>query len=271
MRAAAEEKLHLRNDLRDALDNGGLTLVYQPQIVDGGRCFAAEALLRWHHPARGEVEPVTFLPVAETAGLGDRIDEFVLSTAAATLRAWHDIPAMRDLELAVNISPHQLSNAGFVTMVSDALARAGADPSKLTLELTEHVMLHNIAEVGRSMGKLKEMGVKFALDDFGTGYSSLTYLKRLPIDTLKIDRSFISDLEANRNDRAIVQTILNIAQSLEVKVVAEGVETELQVAILRDLGCRAYQGYLYGRPMRHEAFLTFLAPPEMSGDAPAMA
>ena len=271
MRAAAEEKLHLRNDLRDALDNGGLTLVYQPQVVDGGRCFAAEALLRWHHPARGEVEPVTFLPVAETAGLGDRIDEFVLKTAAATLKAWREMPATRDLELAVNISPHQLSNAGFVTMVADALARAGADPSKLTLELTEHVMLHDIAEVGRSMGKLKEMGVKFALDDFGTGYSSLTYLKRLPIDTLKIDRSFISDLEANRNDRAIVQTILNIAESLEVKVVAEGVETELQVAILHDLGCRAYQGYFYGRPMRHEAFLAFLAPPDLSGSAPAMA
>jgi EAL domain-containing protein (putative c-di-GMP-specific phosphodiesterase class I) len=195
----------------------------------------------------------------------------VLNTAAATLKAWQEMPATRGLELAVNISPHQLSNAGFVTMVADALARAGADPSKLTLELTEHVMLHDIAEVSRSMGKLKEMGVKFALDDFGTGYSSLTYLKRLPIDTLKIDRSFISDLEANRNDRAIVQTILNIAASLEVKVVAEGVETEAQVAILRDLGCRAYQGYFYGRPMRHEAFLAFLAPPELWDSAPATA
>ena len=262
MQVAVEEKLHLRNDLRDALENKGLVLVYQPQVVDGGSCFAAEALLRWPHPVRGEIEPGTFLPLAEANGLAEMIDEFVLDTACATLRRWQDRPETRDLGLAVNITPHQLGRDGFVTTVSDALARAGADPARLTLELTEHVMLHDVDEVGRSMRKLKDMGVKFALDDFGTGYSSLAYLKQLPIDTLKIDRSFVSDLENNKSDQVIVQTILNIAQSLQVEVIAEGVETELQAALLRQLGCHAYQGFLFARPMAHEDFLTFIAAQE---------
>ena len=262
MQVAVEEKLHLRNDLRDALENKGLVLVYQPQVVDGGSCFAAEALLRWPHPVRGEIEPGTFLPLAEANGLAEMIDEFVLDTACATLRRWQDRPETRDLGLAVNITPHQLGRDGFVTTVSDALARAGADPARLTLELTEHVMLHDVDEVGRSMRKLKDMGVKFALDDFDTGYSSLAYLKQLPIDTLKIDRSFVSDLENNKSDQVIVQTILNIAQSLQVEVIAEGVETELQAALLRQLGCHAYQGFLFARPMAHEDFLTFIAAQE---------
>ena len=265
MQIALEEKLNLRNDLRDAIGNGELRLVYQPQVVDGGRCFAAEALLRWSHPARGEIEPGVFLPLAEANGLAEAIDEFVLKSACATLRTWQERPETRDLGLAVNVSPRQIARGGFVTTVTNALERAGADPSRLTLELTEHVMLHDVAEVDRSMRRLKAMGVKFALDDFGTGYSSLTYLRRLPIDMLKIDRSFVSDLENNKSDRIIVQTIVNIALGLGVEIIAEGVETEMQAALLRQLGCHAYQGFLFARPMSPAAFLSFIAAQNVPG------
>ena len=257
MQAEFEERVTLRRELREAIEKGELTLLYQPQVDDERRCLGAEALLRWRHPVRGEIKPLAFLGIAEPSGLGAMIDAFVLRTACATLRSWQDNPATRGLGLSVNITAHQLSRPEFIATVAEALREAGAEPTLLTLELTEHVMLDDVVEVARAMSALKAMGVKLALDDFGTGYSSLTYLRQLPLDLVKIDRSFVRDLESNASDRAIVQTILDLAQNLKLSVVAEGVETERQLLLLRQLGCRAFQGFLFARPMPNDAFVAF--------------
>ncbi len=261
MQVALEERLQLRNQLREAIGKDELLLVYQPQVDGSRRCFAAEALVRWRHPERGLIEPATFLPLVDQPSLAAAIDAFVLRTACAALRAWRDRAETARIGVSVNISAHQLSRPEFVATVGAALLEADADPSLLTLELTEHVMLDNVVEVSRSMAQLKGMGVKLALDDFGTGYSSLSYLKLLPFDILKIDRSFVRDLETDPSDRAIVQTILNIAESLKVSVIAEGVETERQMLLLRQLGCHAYQGYYFARPMSADEFRRYAAEP----------
>jgi EAL domain-containing protein (putative c-di-GMP-specific phosphodiesterase class I) len=176
---------------------------------------------------------------------------------------------MQGLRLAVNIGAEQVNHKGFAATLASALRSSGADPARLTIELTEHVMLKDIDEVSAIMQGLKDLGIKFALDDFGTGYSSLSYLKRLPIDTLKIDRSFIYDLENDPSDRAIVQTILNIARNLKVSVIAEGVETEVQSLMLRQLGCHAYQGYLFGMPMPLDEFEAWFAKGRAECDGPS--
>jgi diguanylate cyclase (GGDEF)-like protein/PAS domain S-box-containing protein len=258
MLAALEEKVALTADLRDSLDRGGLTLLYQPQIRSDGHCFGAEALLRWNHPARGMMEPGDFLALAEPGGLASAIDAFVVRTAAATLKAWCANPLTRDLELAINVNAHQLGHRGFAEMVEVELTTAGVEPGRLTLELTEHVMLDDVEKVSAIMDRLRKFGVRFALDDFGTGYSSLSHLKRLPIDALKIDRSFVNDLETDQSDRAIVQTIISIARSLRITVIAEGVETEVQALLLRQLGCHAYQGHLFAEAMTLEALVATL-------------
>jgi EAL domain-containing protein (putative c-di-GMP-specific phosphodiesterase class I) len=197
------------------------------------------------------------------------IDEFVLTTACRTLKSWEADPLTCDLRLAVNIGAQQLTRPDFVAGVERALNAAGVRPDRLKLELTEHVMLDDIEDVSRVMLRLKEIGVTFAIDDFGTGYSSLSYLKRLPIDTLKIDRSFVRDLESDPSDREIVQTILNIARSLHVSVIAEGVETEMQALLLRQMGCQFFQGYLYARPMPLDAFTARLRLQDEAGPFPA--
>jgi EAL domain-containing protein (putative c-di-GMP-specific phosphodiesterase class I) len=199
------------------------------------------------------------------------IDRWVLETGCATLKSWAADPTTRDLQLAVNISAHQLNRKDFVAGIRDALDRTGADPTRLKLELTEHAMLDDPEEVGSAMRELRDLGIGFALDDFGTGYSSLSYLKRLPIDTLKIDRSFVRDIEADPSDREIVQTILNIARSLRVAVIAEGVETEMQALLLRQLGCHAFQGYFFARPMPLDDFLARLRETPQTGWLPLRA
>ncbi len=259
MQAELEERMALRQELREAIVSGGLNLHYQPQVDDEFRCLGAEALLRWNHPVRGEIKPLVFLGLAEPFGMGAMIDAFVLRTACATLRSWQDHAATRGLRLSVNITANQLSRPEFITTVAEALGEAGADPMLLTLELTEHVMLDDVVAVGRAMARLKGMGVKLALDDFGTGYSSLTYLRQLPLDILKIDRSFVREIETNPSDRAIVQTILNFAENLGLSVVAEGVETERQMLMLRQHGCKVYQGFLFARPMPLDDFMAFAA------------
>jgi diguanylate cyclase (GGDEF)-like protein len=271
MQAEIDERLTLRRELREAIGKGELALLYQPQVDDELRCLGAEALLRWRHPVRGEIKPLIFLGLAEPFGLGAMIDAFVLKTACATLRSWQDHPATRGLSLSVNITANQLSRPEFITTVAEALGAAGVDPTLLTLELTEHVMLDDVVAVGRAMARLKGMGVKLALDDFGTGYSSLTYLRQLPLDVLKIDRSFVREIETNPSDRAIVQTILNFAENLGLSVVAEGVETERQMLMLRQHGCRIYQGFLFARPMPLDDFVAFAAAdPESRRQAPAV-
>lgn len=258
MQQIVEDRLALTSDLRRAQSEGQLALAYQALVDRSGRWFGAEALLRWTHPTRGAVSPAEFIPLAERNGLMGAIDRWVLNAACTTLSEWQRDPATRDLRLSVNVSAHQLNRTGFVAAVEGALRETGADPNRLTLELTEHVMLNDIDDVSAAFRQLKDRGVSFALDDFGTGYSSLSYLKRLPIDTLKIDRSFVRDIERDPSDREIIQTILNIAASLEVSTIAEGVETEMQAVLLRQLGCHAFQGFLFATPLPLEAFLAEL-------------
>jgi diguanylate cyclase (GGDEF)-like protein/PAS domain S-box-containing protein len=259
MQSEAADQLALTSELRRAPKEGQLMLYYQPIVEGPGRCIGAESLLRWNHPARGLVSAGEFIALAERSGFMGSIDTWVLKAACATLKEWEADPLTRDLQLSVNVSAQELNRMEFVKVVEDALAQSGARPDRLTLELTEHVMLDDFRAVNAVMQRLQALGLHFALDDFGTGYSSLSYLKRLPIDALKIDQSFVRDIETNESDREIVQTILHIARSLKVSVIAEGVETELQAMLLKQFGCRTYQGYLFGRPMPEEAFRQFLA------------
>jgi EAL domain-containing protein (putative c-di-GMP-specific phosphodiesterase class I) len=258
LQVALEDRVALTSELRRAYANDDLKLFYQPQVDRSGRCFGAEALLRWNHPARGPIPPAEFIPLAERSGFMGAIDRWVLRSACQTLKSWEQDPLTRGLRLAVNVRPQQLTRSGFVDSVEDALREARADPHRLELELTEHVMLDDFVQVSAVMRRLKVLGVGVSIDDFGTGYSSLSYLKRLPIDSLKIDRSFVRDIESDPSDREIVQTILNIARSLRVSVVAEGVETEMQALVLRQMGCQAFQGYLFAPPMPLEDFLAHL-------------
>ncbi len=258
MQIAAAERLALTSDLRQAHREGTLSLHFQPVVDGSGRCTGAEGLLRWNHPTRGLIAAGEFIPLAERSGFMGSIDKWVLGTACATLRQWEHDPRTRSLQLAVNVSAHEMNRMDFVDIVENALAESGARADRLTLELTEHVMLDDIDAVTAVMLRLKALGLHFAIDDFGTGYSSLSYLKRLPIDTLKIDKSFVRDIESDQSDREIVQTILNIARSLNVSVVAEGVETELQAVLLRQLGCHAFQGYLFAKPLPPERFMSYL-------------
>jgi diguanylate cyclase (GGDEF)-like protein/PAS domain S-box-containing protein len=258
LQVALEDRVALTSELRQAYVNDDLKLFYQPQVDRSGRCFGAEALLRWSHPVRGAIPPAEFIPLAERSGFMAAIDRWVLRSACATLKAWERDPLTRELRLAVNVRPQQLTRSGFADGVEEALKGAGADPHRLELELTEHVMLDDFVQVSAVMRRLKALGVGVSIDDFGTGYSSLSYLKRLPIDSLKIDRSFVRDIESDPSDREIVQTILNIARSLRVSVVAEGVETEMQALVLRQMGCPAFQGYLFAPPMPLEDFVAHL-------------
>jgi diguanylate cyclase (GGDEF)-like protein/PAS domain S-box-containing protein len=254
MQDAAADRLALTSDLRRAHADGHLTLHYQPQVDGSGRWLGAEALIRWNHPSRGPISAAEFIPLAEQSGFMATIDRWVLNSACATLKEWDDA-STRHLQLAVNVGAHQLGSAEFATIVEETLAKTGADPSRLVLELTEHVMLADIDAVVGTMQRLKALGVRFALDDFGTGYSSLSYLKRLPFDTLKIDQSFVRDIETDPNDREIVQTIMNIARSMKISVIAEGVENPMQALLLRQFGCHIFQGYYFAKPQPLEDFL----------------
>jgi EAL domain-containing protein (putative c-di-GMP-specific phosphodiesterase class I) len=197
---------------------------------------------------RGLVSPADFIPLAEQTDLILPIGEWVLLTACQQLARWANDPATAHWTLAVNLSARQLRQPDFVQLVQDVLARTAAPPSRLKLELTESLLLHNVNETIAKMDELARWGVRFSLDDFGTGYSSLSYLKRLPLTVLKIDQSFVRDLLTDLNDAAIARAILQLARSLDLKVVAEGVETEGQKNMLEIMGCQAFQGYLFGRP-----------------------
>ena len=256
-----ETKVRLRaaleQDLRRAIKSGQFTLHYQAQF-EHERIFGAEVLIRWQHPERGMVSPAEFIPLAEETGLIVQLGDWVLETACARLALWSERSATRDLTIAVNVSVHQFHQADFVDQVLSALGRSGADPQRLKLELTESVLVHNIDDVIRKMDELRARGVGFALDDFGTGYSSLTYLKRLPIDVLKIDQSFVQDIMGNPNDAVIARSIIALAHGLGIGVIAEGVETEAQRDFLASSGCTSYQGFLLGRPLTVDAFEDFV-------------
>ncbi|MDZ4076248.1 MAG: EAL domain-containing protein [Hylemonella sp.] len=254
MQTVVAARASLQSDLREAMHSGQLALHIQPQVDTAGRVVGAEALLRWTHPVRGAVSPVEFIPVAEESGLMQELGLWVLQRACELLVTWADQPALRKLSLAVNVSVQQFRHPDFVSQVLETLLRTGAVAARLKLEITESLLMEDVEDVIVKMEALRAHGVSFSLDDFGTGYSSLSYLKRLPLDQLKIDASFVRDLLSDPNDAAIVRTIMALARSLGLQVVAEGVETEAQRQSLAAEGCPAYQGYYFSRPVPAAVF-----------------
>lgn len=265
MNKGMQERMRIESGLRQALGNGQLLLHYQPKFdISSGKIIGAEALVRWMHPERGLVPPAEFIPLAEATGLVVQVGEWVLEAACAQAQAWKEkgLPPVR---LAVNVSAREFTSA-LPGRVMETLRRYGLEPSWLELEITESTLMHNIERVIGIMDRLTAAGITLSLDDFGTGYSSLSYLKRFPIDTLKIDRSFTTGIPVDTNDCAIASTIISIAQQLNHKVIAEGVETQEQLAFLKDSGCDEVQGYLFSRPLPalefEQALLQNLVPSE---------
>ncbi|MDO8446836.1 MAG: EAL domain-containing protein [Deltaproteobacteria bacterium] len=248
----------LVSELRKALENHQFHLYYQIQVDSSHRPLGAEALVRWIHPERGLISPAQFIPLAEETGLILPIGQWVLDTACTQLKAWEQDALTRDLTLAVNVSARQFRQADFVAQVPATVQRHAINPMRLKLELTESMLVENIEDTIETMNTLKKIGVQLSLDDFGTGYSSLQYLKRLPLDQLKIDQSFVRYIAIDNSDEAIVHTIIVMAQSLNLNVIAEGVETEEQREILLNKGCTHYQGYLFGKPVPIEQFEALL-------------
>ncbi len=249
MQAAATSRALLEADLRQGLERNEFLLYYQPVVDAQARVTGVEALVRWQHPTRGMVSPAEFIPVAEQTGLILSLGQWVLEQACAQLVTWSQQPATQRLTMAVNVSARQFRHPEFSNQLLTLLRVSGANPYRLKLELTESLLLSDIEDSIAKMSELRSIGVNFSLDDFGTGYSSLSYLKRLPLDQLKIDQSFVRDVLSDPNDATIARTILNLAQSLDLGVVAEGVETRGQLDFLLRSGCKAFQGYLFGRPV----------------------
>ena len=254
MQEAITSRVSLANELRRALENRQFELHYQIQVDSLHHPVGAEALIRWIHPEQGLVSPALFIPLAEEAGLIVPIGQWVIETACAQISAWQKKPLTRDLVLAVNVSAQQFRQAGFVARVQSVVQQHAINPTRLKLELTEGMLLENIEDTIAIMNTLSEIGIQFSLDDFGTGYSSLQYLKRLPLDQIKIDQSFVRDIASDASDKAIVVTIIAIAHSLGLEVIAEGVETEEQRQFLLYNDCIHYQGYLFGKPVPIEQF-----------------
>ena len=249
MQASINVRASLEGDLHKALEERQFSLHYQIQVDDSFRAIGVEGLIRWNHPERGLISPAEFIPLAEETGLIIPIGQWVLEAACAQLKQWHQDPLTRRLVLAINVSSKQFRRADFIDQVKSALQRHGVDPKLLKLELTESMLLDSIEDTITTMNVLKEIGVSFSLDDFGAGYSSLQYLKRLPLDQLKIDQSFVRDIAVDSNDNAIVRTIVAMAKSLNLNVIAEGVETESQRDLLLEMGCTHFQGYFFSRPV----------------------
>jgi len=257
LQAAVNARATLEEDLRKAIKTNQFLLYYQPQ-VEQGRLTGAEALIRWKHPLRGIVPPDEFIPLAEETGLILPLGEWVLQNACTQIAAWAGQEQTADFTVAVNISARQLRQPEFVGQVLAALDRTGANPQRLRLELTESMLVENIEEIIAKMTQLKSHGLRFSLDDFGTGYSSLAYLKRLPLDRLKVDRAFVRDILVDASSGAIAQTILSLGRAMGLSVIAEGVETEEQLTFLAGLGCHSFQGYLFSRPLPVKEFHAFL-------------
>ena len=258
MQTTASDRATLEAQLREAVNKNQFVLYYQPQGGENVRLTGVEALLRWQHPQRGSVSPTEFIPVAEASGLILPLGQWVLQTACKQLAAWSARPEMAHLTMAVNVSARQFRQPDFVAEVMSVLHATGARPERLKLELTESVLVDNVEDIIIKMNALKASGVGFSLDDFGTGYSSLSYLKRLPLDQLKIDQSFVRDILTDPNDAAIAKMVIVLAESLGLKVIAEGVETVAQRDFLANIGCHAYQGYLFSRPLLIDEFEAFV-------------
>jgi diguanylate cyclase (GGDEF)-like protein/PAS domain S-box-containing protein len=249
MQEAINVHAAIESDLRRAVEGNQFNLYYQIQVDEMHRPTGAEALIRWTHPERGLIPPQQFIPLAEETGLILPIGHWVMEAACAQLKSWQQDAFSRDLTISVNVSAKQFRRADFVMQVKALVQQYSINPMLLKLELTESLLLDDIEETIAVMSALNEIGVKFSLDDFGTGYSSLQYLKRLPLNQLKIDQSFVRDIATDESDKAIVKTIIAIARSLNLDVIAEGVETEIQRRYLMSNGCIHFQGYLFGKPM----------------------
>ena len=254
MQDMVNRRVALENALHEAIQKNQFLLYYQPQVDSMERITGAEVLIRWIHPERGMVSPSEFIPLAEEIGLILPIGQWVLEVACRQLVEWAKTSATRHLQLAVNVSASQFRAEDFVKQVKKLLDETGAEPNKLKLELTESLLVENVEDVIEKMNALKALGVSFSLDDFGTGYSSLSYLKKLPLDQLKIDQGFVRDLLSDPNDAAIARTIVALAQSMGLNVIAEGVETKAQRDFLAIHGCNHFQGYLFGKPAPIEQF-----------------
>ncbi len=248
----------LEADLRHALQEKQFKLYYQPQVYHNKQIIGAEVLIRWQHPERGLVSPLEFIPLAEETGLILPIGQWVLETACNQLKVWNDSLDTQHLHLAVNVSARQFYQPGFVEQVRQTLEHSAINPDRLKLELTESLVLDDIADTILKMQALRKIGVRFSMDDFGTGHSSLAYLTQLPLDQLKIDQSFIRNIGVKANDAVIVQTIIGMGYNLGMDVIAEGVETEAQRAFLQLHGCPIYQGYLFSKPVPLEEFEVIL-------------
>jgi diguanylate cyclase (GGDEF)-like protein len=252
MEADVRDQLELLSELRRAVSAKRLELMYQPKIdARSGQITAAEALLRWHHPQRGLISPAVFVPIAERFGLIHELGSWVIEDACRQARAWRDL-GLR-MRVAINLSAHQMRRDDLASLLLSALKRHGVDPSQLTCEITESVAMEDTRATHQAFERLGKAGIHLSIDDFGTGYSSLSYLRRLPAEELKIDRSFVKDVESSADARAIVEAVVRMAQALGLKVVAEGVETEGQRDMLVKLGCDQLQGYLFARPMSARA------------------
>jgi EAL domain-containing protein (putative c-di-GMP-specific phosphodiesterase class I) len=259
-------RLETERDLHEALEHGQLELYYQPVVeLAGRRIIGLEALVRWNHPRRGRVAPADFIPVAEETGLIAPIGRWVMRRAAEQAAVWHR-ELGSDLPISVNISASQLAAGDLDVQLSEAVTAAGVNPHVLSAEITESALLHDMDGAGRALDGIRRLGVPVVIDDFGTGYSSLAYLHRLPVDALMVDRAFVSRMGDDVDSSTIVRTILELGGALDLTVVAEGVETESQRQMLRELGCQAAQGYLFSRPLPVDELEDLL---RARGNAPA--
>lgn len=250
----------LRKDLEHAIYGRGLYVLYQPVFDAGGeKILGVEALCRWRHPTRGDISPMTFIPLAEEMGLIAPLGAFVTRQACAEALNWPD------LRVAVNVSPRQFQQGGFVESVRDALSETGLQPTQLELEITESHLIENVEEVQAKMQELRRDGVRLALDDFGSGYSSLNYLLTLPFDKLKVDRSFVVGIHAGPASAAIIHAIVSIGRALGMHVTAEGVETAEQQQFLRVAGVHSFQGFRFSRPVAPETISEMLAMESYAG------
>jgi EAL domain-containing protein (putative c-di-GMP-specific phosphodiesterase class I) len=254
MQQAVNRRALMETELHNGLRQSQFLLLYQPQVNAEGRVVGAEALVRWQHPAHGMVPPSEFIPLAEESGLILPLGHWVLETALRQQARWRQNAHFAPLNLAINVSARQFLQDDFVAQVLDLLQRTGADPAHIKLELTESLLLTNVDSVIATMQSLKAQGLGFSLDDFGTGYSSLGYLKRLPLDQINIDQGFVHDVLLNPSDAAIARSIITLADSLGLDVIAEGVETAAHHQFLLAHGCTGFQGYLFGKPLGLEEF-----------------
>jgi predicted signal transduction protein with EAL and GGDEF domain len=259
MQEAADEKLHISTELRQALKQDELFFCFQPQTDISGKLIGAEALLRWNHPEKGMIPPDVFIAIAEETGLMQDVGQWVLQAACRKIKEWTDSGLLKkDQTISINISGIEVASPDFVRHVVRIIHETEVDPHYLGIELTESILVTTGSDIVTKMMKIREFGVKFSVDDFGTGYSSLNYLKSLPLHTLKIDRVFVTDINNTDENVVLVDTIIMMARNLGLEVIAEGVETEQELIYLHSKGCPVYQGYYFSKPLEEDKFVEIL-------------